>query len=70
MAEWYRGQLRGAVSALANKWEGRLGVRARRLFIQKMKTRWGSCNPIAGNIRLNTELAKKPPECLGIHSCP
>jgi hypothetical protein len=32
--------------------------------VQKMKTKWGSCNPVAGNIRLNTDLAKKPPECL------
>ena len=29
-----------------------------------MKTKWGSCNPEARSIRLNTELAKKPPECL------
>jgi len=29
-----------------------------------MKTRWGSCNPAARNIRLTTDLAKKPPECL------
>ena len=29
-----------------------------------MKTKWGSCNPAAGTIRLNTELAKKPKECL------
>jgi predicted metal-dependent hydrolase len=29
-----------------------------------MKTKWGSCNPAAGTIRLNTELAKKPLECL------
>ena len=29
-----------------------------------MKTRWGSCNPRTGSIRLNTELAKKPRECL------
>jgi len=29
-----------------------------------MKTRWGSCNPRAHTIRLNTELAKKPRECL------
>ncbi|RQW78207.1 MAG: M48 family peptidase, partial [Methanothrix sp.] len=34
------------------------------LFVQRMKTRWGSCNPKSGNIRLNTDLAKKPPECL------
>ncbi|HMY47231.1 MAG TPA: M48 family metallopeptidase, partial [Leptospiraceae bacterium] len=29
-----------------------------------MKTKWGSCNRQTGSIRLNTELAKKPPECL------
>jgi predicted metal-dependent hydrolase len=29
-----------------------------------MKTKWGSCNPLHRSIRLNTELAKKPPECL------
>jgi predicted metal-dependent hydrolase len=29
-----------------------------------MKTKWGSCNHRSGTIRLNTELAKKPPECL------
>jgi predicted metal-dependent hydrolase len=25
-----------------------------------MKTKWGSCNPKSRNIRLNTELVKKP----------
>ncbi len=39
-------------------------VKAAKIFIQRMKTRWGSCNPTAGNIRLNTDLAKKPSECL------
>jgi hypothetical protein len=29
-----------------------------------MKTKWGSCNPLARSIRLNTDLAKKPRECL------
>lgn len=29
-----------------------------------MKTKWGSCNPNSRSIRLNTGLAKKPPECL------
>ncbi len=29
-----------------------------------MKTRWGSCNSQARTIRLNTDLAKKPRECL------
>jgi predicted metal-dependent hydrolase len=29
-----------------------------------MRTRWGSCNPKARNLRFNTDLAKKPRECL------
>lgn len=41
-----------------------MGVRVERFFVQRMKTRWGSCSPGAGSIRLNTELAKKPRECL------
>ena len=39
-------------------------MRVERFFVQRMKTKWGSCNDRAGTIRLNTELAKKPPECL------
>jgi predicted metal-dependent hydrolase len=35
-----------------------------RVFVQRMKTRWGSCNPATGSIRLNTDLARKPRECL------
>jgi predicted metal-dependent hydrolase len=41
-----------------------LEVKVERVFVQKMKTRWGSCNPAANRIRLNTELAKKPLGCL------
>jgi predicted metal-dependent hydrolase len=61
---WYREQLRGAVPTLQEKWEPLLGVRARRILVQHMKTKWGSCNPVSGNIRLNTDLARKPSECL------
>lgn len=41
-----------------------MDVKVKRLFVQKMKTKWGSCNSRSKSIRLNTELAKKPPECL------
>jgi predicted metal-dependent hydrolase len=61
---WYREQIKGAVPSLIAKWEPVLGVRVTRFFVQRMKTKWGSCNPAAGHIRLNTELAKKPIECL------
>ena len=62
--EWYREQLRKAVPPLIAKWERLMGVRVRRFFVQRMKTKWGSCNHRAGSIRLNTDLAKKPRECL------
>jgi predicted metal-dependent hydrolase len=41
-----------------------MGVTVNRFFVQRMKTNWGSCNTRARSIRLHTELAKKPPECL------
>lgn len=61
---WYRAQLRQAVPALLAQWEPRIGVGIERFFVQKMKTKWGSCSPAAHSIRLNTDLAKKPLECL------
>jgi predicted nuclease of restriction endonuclease-like (RecB) superfamily len=33
-------------------------------YLQRMKTKWGSCNHRAGNVRLNTELVKKPKDLL------
>lgn len=64
LAAWYRDQLREAVPPLIARWEPILGVKVEKVFIQHMKTKWGGCNPRRGTIRLNTELAKKPPECL------
>ncbi|MBK8759637.1 MAG: M48 family metallopeptidase [Sulfuritalea sp.] len=61
---WYREQIRVAVPSLITKWEPVMGVKVGRVFVQRMKTRWGSCNPESQSIRLNTDLAKKPPECL------
>ncbi|MDX8409842.1 MAG: SprT family zinc-dependent metalloprotease [Mariprofundales bacterium] len=62
--QWYRFQLKEAVPSLIAKWEPILGVQVQRFFVQRMKTKWGSCSHNAGSIRLNTELVKKPPECL------
>ncbi|MDI9778671.1 SprT family zinc-dependent metalloprotease [Pseudomonas putida] len=64
LESWYRQQLRAKLPALLGKWQPLMRVNARRILVQRMKTRWGGCNPSTGNIRLNTELAKKPPECL------
>jgi len=62
--EWYRGQLRSAVQPLIAKWEQIIGVQVERVFVQRMKTKWGSCSRQSMRIRLNTDLAKKPLECL------
>jgi predicted metal-dependent hydrolase len=61
---WYRQQLKAAVPPLIGRWEPLLGVKVERFFVQRMKTKWGSCNHRVRTIRLNTELAKKPRECL------
>jgi hypothetical protein len=62
---WYRDQIKAALPELLEKWEPVMGVKAGRCFVQRMRTKWGSCCHATGNIRLNTDLAKKPPECLG-----
>lgn len=64
LAEWYREKLKEVVPALIAKWEPLMGVKVEKTFFQRMRTKWGSCNHRAKNIRLNTELAKKLPECL------
>ena len=64
LEEWYRKQVRNEVLSLITKWERLMGVKVRRLFVQRMKTKWGSCNYRACTIRLNTDLAKKPRPCL------
>jgi predicted metal-dependent hydrolase len=64
MHEWHKSLLHAAVPALIQKWETKLQVNVRRYFLQRMKTKWGSCNHAAGHIRLNTELVKKPKDLL------
>jgi predicted metal-dependent hydrolase len=61
---WHKGLLHEAVPKLIRKWEPRLGVKVAAYYLQRMKTRWGGCNPKARNIRLNTELVKKPKDLL------
>jgi predicted metal-dependent hydrolase len=64
LSGWYRDVLKTAVPPLIAAWEPQLEVTVKGFYLQQMKTKWGSCNAAAGTIRLNTELAKKPSECL------
>lgn len=62
--QWYRDQLKAAVPDVIRKWEPVMKVQVKRFFVQRMRTRWGSCNAQSASIRLNTDLAKKPRDCL------
>lgn len=62
--EWYRQQLKELIPPLVAKWSTKLGVKAPKWGVRKMKTRWGSCNAQSGRIWLNLELAKKSVNCL------
>jgi predicted metal-dependent hydrolase len=64
MHEWQKSLLHEVVPPLIQKWERKLNVRVSGYFLQRMKTKWGSCNHAEGNIRLNTELVKKPKDLL------
>lgn len=61
---WYREQLKEVAEEYIKYWQPKLGVETNQLYVQRMKTRWGSCNTVAQTIRLNTDLARKPRECL------
>ncbi|MCL2524439.1 MAG: M48 family metallopeptidase [Betaproteobacteria bacterium] len=61
---WQRGLLHQAIPPLIAHWETRLGVKLAGYFLQRMKTKWGSCNTDHAHIRLNTELVKKPRDLL------
>jgi predicted metal-dependent hydrolase len=62
--EWHKSLLHDVVPGLISKWEPKLKVIVACYFLQRMKTKWGSCNHRAGHIRLNTELVKKPKDLL------
>ena len=64
MHDWHKSLLHSTVPALIRKWEPTLGVQVAGYFLQRMKTKWGSCNHRERNIRLNTELVKKPKDLL------
>lgn len=61
---WYRHQLKETILPMIRKWENKMGVSVSKLTIQKMKTKWGSCTPSLGSIRINLDLARRSTELL------
>ncbi len=64
MHTWHKALLHAAIPPLIEKWQRKIGVSVSGYFLQRMKTKWGSCNHRAATIRLNTELVKKPKDLL------
>jgi predicted metal-dependent hydrolase len=57
---WHKSLLHDLVPSFISKWEAKIGVKVNGYFLQRMKTKWGSCNHKAGHIRINTQLVTKP----------
>lgn len=60
----YRAEVNRVLPDVAARIEQIIGVHAARWSVRTMKTRWGSCTPKTGAIRINARLAAYPPECL------
>ena len=60
----YRRELNQAVGPVFAHWERIIGQSATKVVYRRMKTKWGTCQPRTGVIRLNTELAKYHPSGL------
>ena len=61
---WYRDELRTASQPIVAQFEKQLGLKVRRFYIQRMRTKWGSSSPAKQSIRLNLDLARFETECL------
>ena len=59
LERWYRDELRQQARKFIKRWEGHFSVSVQKLYIQRMKTKWGSCSPVSKSVRLNTELVHK-----------
>jgi len=61
---WHKSLLHQFLPQIIEKWESKIGISITNYYLQRMKTKWGSCNPKKGSIRLNTELVKKPKDLI------
>ncbi len=58
--ELCRTEVLRALPGIVERMEARIGVHAARWSVRVMKTRWGSCTPKTGAIRINARLAAYP----------
>ena len=60
----YTSEVTSALRDMVHAYEIAMGVTVARVSVRSMKTRWGSCTPKTGAIRIARELAAYPVECL------
>lgn len=60
----YTSEVTSALHDIVHAYEIAMGVAVSRVSVRSMKTRWGSCTPKTGAIRIARELAAYPVECL------
>ena len=60
----YTSEVTSALRDIVHAYEIEMGVAVSRVSVRSMKTRWGSCTPKTGAIRIARELATYPVECL------
>lgn len=57
-------ELEQALPQVVERMEPLVGARATSWQLRAMSSRWGSCTPTRGSIRINVRLAAYPPACL------
>lgn len=60
----YASEVTAALRDMVRAYEIAMGVTVARISVRSMKTRWGSCTPKSGAVRIARELATYPVECL------
>lgn len=60
---WQRRQAKQQLAELTPSWACRMGVEVAECRVRRMKTLWGSCNPLAQRIWLNVDLIRYPLAC-------
>ena len=62
--KFYRDEVARALPEVVARMEPLVGAHASAWQLRAMTSRWGSCTPKTGRIRINVRLAAYPPECL------
>lgn len=60
----WRREVERALPEVIDRMEPLVGAHATSWQLRAMSSRWGSCTPARGSIRINVRLAAYPPECL------